>query len=246
MNPAASGARDDEDAARALLHQYVADIQSAADLIDRVEDGVRRRRKARRRVVVPGTVLATAACVAAVVFTMEKMAAPARHAAQGGQAVITCPVPLPTGWLNAGVPATPPVSGAPRALLPGTPVAAVSCSTGDSAHSTTTSLTAQQVSAMVAALRTAPVDSGAAAVNQPCETGDQHHQPLYLIFGYADGTRLTITAYAQTLCTGYGPVSWYASNGQVRTTAFQSAVLDSFSASPAAGTASSASVASSG
>jgi hypothetical protein len=229
MNPAASGDWDDEDAARTLLQRHVADIHPAPDLIDRVEAGIRQRRKT-RRIVLPVTMVTAAACVVALAFAVERTAAPATHAAQAGRPVITCPNPLPTEWMFRGVPATPPVPGTARALLPGTPVAAVSCSTSVSARTTT--LTAQQLSATAAALRAAPATSSTTAVNLPCEESAQHYRPLYLIFEYPDGTRLTITAYAWTPCNGYGPVNWFAGNGQIRTTPFQSEVLNSLAASP--------------
>ena len=231
MNPAASSAREDDDSVRALLHQHVADIHPTPGLIDRVEAGIRHRHKT-RRIMLPVAGLTTAACVVALAFTMERTAAPIAHAAQAGRPVVTCPDSLPAGWMNAGVPAAPPVPGAARALLPGTPVAAVSCSTRDLTRTTTTTLTAQQISATIATLQAAPINSSATAANPPCEAFAQHNRPLYLIFGYSDGTHLTITAYAQTLCNGHGPVNWLASNGQIRTAAFQSPVLDSLSVSP--------------
>lgn len=229
MNPAASDDWEDEDAARTLLQRHVADIHPTPDLIDRVEAGIRQRRRT-RRIMLPVTMLATAACVVALAFAIERTAAPGTHAAQAGRPVISCPNPLPAEWMVRGVPATPPVPGAARALLPGTPVAAVSCSTSVSARTTT--LTAQQLSATAAALRAAPASSSTTAVNLPCEESAQHYRPLYLIFEYPDGTRLTITAYAWTLCNGHGPVNWFAGNGQIRTTPFQSAVLNSLAASP--------------
>jgi hypothetical protein len=231
MNPAASDDWEDEDAARTLLQQHVADIHPAPDLIDRVEAGIRHRRKT-RRIMLPVTMLTAAACVVALAFAIERTAAPVTHAAQAARPVITCPDPLPARWMVVGVPATPPVSGAARALLPGVPTAAVSCSTSDPARATT--LTARQLSATVAALEAAaPFNPSTAAVAPPCEEQAQHDRPLYLIFEYPDGTRLTITAYPETACTGYGPVSWYVSNGQIHTAAFQSSVLDSLAGSAA-------------
>jgi hypothetical protein len=228
MNPAASGDWEDEDAARALLQRHVADIHPTPDLIDRVEAGIRHRRKT-RRIMLPVTMLATAACVVALAFAIERTTTPVTHAVQAGRPVITCPDPLPAGWMTAGVRATPSVPGAARALLPGTPVAAVSCSS-DPARTTT--LTAQQLSAAVAALEAAaPFNARTAAVAPPCEESAQHYRPLYLIFEYPDGTRLTITAHGEIACDGYGPVSWYAGNGQIHTGAFQSAVLNSLAAS---------------
>jgi hypothetical protein len=241
MNPAASDDWEDENAARALLQQHVADIHPAPDLIDRVEAGIRQRRRT-RRIVLPVTMVTAAACVVALAFAVERTAAPVTHVAQAAQPVIACPNPLPSGWANAGVPATPPVPGAARALLPGVPKAAVSCSTIDPARAT--ALTAQQLSAAVAALAAAPFNSSTSTtvVIPPCEEPAQLERPLYLIFEYPDGTHLTITANAETACDGYGPVSWYANNGQVHTAAFQSSVLDSLAGS-AASTASAASVA---
>lgn len=234
MNPAASGDWEDEDAARALLQRHVADIHPTPDLIDRVEAGIRQRRKT-RRIVLPVTMVTAAACVVALAFAIEKTAAPVTHVAQAARPVITCPNPLPSGWANAGVPATPPVPGAARALLPGVPKAAVSCSTSDPARATT--LTAQQLSAAVAALEAAaPFNPSTAAVAPPCEEPAQLDGPLYLIFEYPDGTRLTITAYAETACDGYGPVSWHANNGQIHTAAFQSSALDSLAGSAASAT----------
>jgi hypothetical protein len=68
-------------------------------------------------------------------------------------------------------------------------------------------------------------------VAPPCEQSAQHYRPLYLIFEYPDGAHLTITAYGEIACDGYGPVSWHANNGQIHAAAFQSAVLDSLAAS---------------
>jgi hypothetical protein len=92
MNPAASGDWEEEDAARTLLQRHVADIHPTPDLIDRVEAGIRHRRKT-RRIMLPVTMVTAAACVVALAFAIDRTAAPATHVAQAARPVVTLPEP---------------------------------------------------------------------------------------------------------------------------------------------------------
>jgi len=224
-------APEDEEHARALLIAYVADIDATADLIDRVEAEGRRRRVA-RRFVLPVTALAAAASVAVFVPALGRIGN-SPDGAESGRSVITCQSSLPSSWWVLGLPPTGAVPGSARSLVPGRPVADVSCPLGGNTR--TVELSEQELVATVAAL-----NSAAPSMKTPgglCETKAQRYETLYLVFEYDDGTKLTVFAHPMVACNFLGQVTWYATNsvtgGTIHSTALDALATSIDSATPA-------------
>jgi hypothetical protein len=216
--------REDEDAVRRILHEQVADVHASEDLIDRVQ-AEPRRRTAARRIAVSAATIAVAGCAVGVAFAVGG-SRNTQHTPVAGPP-IACPAPasLPSRWEVGGVLAKPTVAGATHSLLPGSPIAAVSCAVSGTGGSTR--LTADELAATVAALKSPPRFSSPVA--GACTTDDQAYRPLYLVFEYADGAQLTVVGYAVDGCNGKGPASWVVSNGSWRNTV-QSPALDALGA----------------
>ena len=214
--------RDDEDAVRWILHEQVADVHASEDLIDRVQAGGNRRRKATRRIAAAAATIAVAGCAVGVAFSVGGSRSTQPTSIAGPPVVCPAAASLPQGWEIRGVPAKPAVAGAAHSLLPGSPIIALSCAVSTTRHST--GLTADELAATVTALKSAPLNSDK-TIGGPCTQQDQAYQPIYLIFGYTNLAQLTIVGYAVEGCNGIGPASWVVSNGTVRATV-QSPALD--------------------
>jgi hypothetical protein len=212
--------RNDEDAVRSILREQVADVYASEDLVRRVETGGRRRRTV-RRITFSASALAVAGCVAGLVFALGS----SRTAQQTPVASppIACPAPasLPEGWELAGVQTKPAVPGAAHSLMPGSPIAAVSCAVTGARRAT--GLTADELAATATALKSAPFNSP--IPGNLCREADPSHQSLYLVFAYADGARLTVVAYPTLLCNGKGAAYWNVNNGTAHSI-IQSPALD--------------------
>lgn len=202
----------DEDAVRALLRAQVADVSASTGLIARVSAGARRRRVV-RRAVIPATAVLAAGCAAALAFTFG--GGGTASVATAAAPPVGCPAQtsLPANWEYTGVRTKPPVPGATRTILPGTPVAAASCVVKAGNR---TQLNATELAATVAALKSATLTSWS-GVSTPCVGAAQgvRDLPLYLVFAYPDGTEFTVTAHPVVQCRKGGPVTWYVANGDV-------------------------------
>ena len=212
---------EEEAAARALLRDYVADVHVGENMLEPVQAGARRRRTVRRTGFAVAA-LAMAGCAVPFVSTgLSSPAAGSRPVSVGASvSVVTgqnlCPARAANhgNLLNAkpvGV-----VPGYTHTLVPGKPVAAVSCPLPGSGHAAVP-LSATQLADAVSVLD-AMAPAGDAIVNGPCLSPLAKNGDLYLIFDYANGARLTITASGSQLCGNRTPtdVTWSASNTAAR------------------------------
>lgn len=215
---------EEEAAARALLRSYVADVHVGEHTLEPVQVGARRRRTVRRTGFAVATV-AMAGCAAAFVSTgLSSPAAGSRPLSVGASvSVVTGQNLCPAQGANYGklLLDAKPVGAVPdytHTLVPGKPVAAISCPLAGSGHAAVPLSAAQLADAVSVLDAIQAMASGSYQnVNGPCTTSLAKNGDLYLVFEYSNGARLTITAYALQLCNAKPTdVYWVADNTAAR------------------------------
>jgi len=206
---------EEEVAVCRLLRDHVADVHAPEDMLDRVQAGARGRRTVRRTGYAVAAV-AVAGCAAAFVpMGLSGPAMGSRPSVGASVSVVTgqnvCPA-RPVGSLSLGAKPVGTVPGYTHTLVPGKPVAAFSCPFYGGVHAGV-SLSATQLADAVSVLdATAPNTDE--IINGMCQSGLPKNGSLYLVFEYANGARLTVTAFGLRPCgaTTTTDVAWTASN----------------------------------
>lgn len=207
---------EEEAAAGTLLRDYVADVHAPEDMLDRVKAGARRRRTVRRTGYAVAAVAVAGFAAAFVPMGLSGPAAGSRPVSVSASVSVatgknTCPV-RPAGSVDFGAKPVGAVPGYTHTLVPGKPVTAVSCPFFGGGHAAVP-LSATQLADAESVLDAAAPNSDE-ITNGMCQTGLPKNGHLYLIFEYANGAQLTVTAYGSQPCNGATPtaVTWDASN----------------------------------
>ncbi len=235
---------EEEEAVRVLLLDHVADIHAEEDVLARVQAGAQRRQTARRtarRTAFALSAVTVAGCAAAFVpMGLPGSSASAHPAATGASVTVlsaqdAC-VARPEGYVDPVAKPVGSVPGFTHTMVPGKPVAAVSCPFYGDAR-TATFLSTAQLADAVSVLNAAVQQRG--TFNMGCESPLPKNGGLYLVFEYADGARLSVTATGSRPCGDTAAVvtatevTWSVSNtadyGHT-TTAAQAETLDALAA----------------
>lgn len=229
---------EEEQAARVLLHGHVADVHAPEDVLDdvlgRVQAGARRRRTVRRGAFALAALGVVGFAAAFAPIGLSGSAASARPASSASVGVLTvqnaCPA-QPEGSV-ADPPPVGSVPGYPNTVVPGKPVAAVACAYFGGAHPGVL-LSATQLAEAVPALNA--IVPGRLLLDGKCYTGLPKNGHLYLVFEYANGARLTVTAYGSEPCNGPSHVTdiWTVANTGaygLTTTSAQAETLEALAA----------------
>ena len=209
---------EEEVAACTLLRDHVADVYAPEDMLDRVQAGARERRTVRRTGYAVAAVAAVAVAGCAATFVPMGLSGPAAGSRPSVGASVrvvagqnACPA-RPAGYVDPGAKPVGTVPGYTHVLVPGKPVAAFSCPFYGGVHAGVP-LSATQLADAVSVLD-APAPSTDEIINGMCQSGLPKNGSLYLVFEYANGARLTVTAFGLKPCgaTTTTDVAWTASN----------------------------------
>lgn len=210
---------EEEEAVRVLLREHVADVRAQEDVLVRVQAGAQRRRTARRTAFALSAVAVVGCAAVFVPMGLSGSAASAHPAATGASVSVlsaqnAC-VARPEGYV---VPVTKPVGSVPgytHTVVPGKPVAAVSCPFYGDVR-TATFLSTAQLAGVVSVLDAVVQQKG--TFNMGCESPLPKNGGLYLVFEYADGARLSVIATGSRPCgdtaavVTAADVTWNVSN----------------------------------